>query len=720
MDDPDLGTWIYEYDVAGNLINQTDNKGNQILMSYDSLNRIKQKNSTSTNITFSYDAQYQGTLTNVSYINLSLSYTYDKRLRVIQERLNALNESFVTGMTYDSSDRILEQLLPDGEGLDYYYNLQGKLHRINGYINQTEYNAFGNPLNRTYFNDKVTEYSYYPDNARLKQIRTDSSQILNYSYDNVGNVLEINDQANNRLYSMSYDNLDRLTNVSIGAFKWVYSYDAIGNILKIVRNHSVTTAFKYEGNAHFPTIVIDFNTSVDVYREQNMNNSNKTKIFTFFLINEKNSSLQNVGWSAKFDENTINSTQDFNLSKAQNVLVIVEHNYSKGGNYRINFTSKTASELRDYEILNLLFGAEAQSLSVLNQNATNIVTEFNVKNSINELSTGWEWECNNGVTSSVPFNMSANQELLVIMEHNYSISNRTLNCIVNSTDGNQSLSLPLTYDGLEITSYNSTKIDDDSVNVKFTAENHFNPEAVSWTITTSENTYTGGPTTLNQGQTLDVSQQVDFNRGGLKAITLNVNSGNFSASYIEYYYVNWLSINDFYKTVKNATARVFDFFVTNENAKNTDSIFNTTQPIFGGNATLGENKSILVIIEEDYSQGSKQHTVKVYNSTNLENSLTDIFVIKQIEISEFETLSESDKSTVSAAVIKNNIAPLNISWQLNNSQDLISSVNNTELSTGQEAIVIIESSYSSSGIYPLKLTVNSSTYQDNETGVAVS
>ena len=119
------------------------------------------------------------------------------------------------------------------------------MHRINGYINQTEYNAFGNPLNRTYFNDKVTEYSYYPDNARLKQIRTDSSQILNYSYDNVGNVLEINDQANNRLYSMSYDNLDRLTNVSIGAFKWVYSYDAIGNILKIVRNHSVTTAFKY-------------------------------------------------------------------------------------------------------------------------------------------------------------------------------------------------------------------------------------------------------------------------------------------------------------------------------------------------------------------------------------------------------------------------------------------------------------------------------------------
>ena len=34
---------------------------------------------------------------------------------------------------------------------------------------------------------------------------------------------------------MSYDNLDRLTNVSINSLSWVYSYDAIGNILKIVR-----------------------------------------------------------------------------------------------------------------------------------------------------------------------------------------------------------------------------------------------------------------------------------------------------------------------------------------------------------------------------------------------------------------------------------------------------------------------------------------------------
>ena len=192
-------------------------------------------------------------------------------------------------------DRILETRLPDSDEFDYYYNLQAKLNRVPGYINKSEYNPFGNPLNRSYFNTKLTEYNYYTNHARLKQIKTDTTQNLNYSYDNVGNVVKIDDSANSRLYSMSYDNLDRLTNVSIGPFKWVYAYDPIGNIQKIVRNFSITTSFKFDGSlAHAPQKVITQDTGVDVYRQSNFNGSNKTKVFEFYLINEKNDTLTNV------------------------------------------------------------------------------------------------------------------------------------------------------------------------------------------------------------------------------------------------------------------------------------------------------------------------------------------------------------------------------------------------------------------------------------------
>ena len=113
--------------------------------------------------------------------------------------------------SFDSMNRIRQILEPNGRDIDIYYNHQNKINKIKGWINQSSHNAYGNPLNRTYNIAKVQQFDYYSDNARLKQIKTDTTQILNYSYDNVGNIVKINDSAQNRTYAMSYDKLDRLT-----------------------------------------------------------------------------------------------------------------------------------------------------------------------------------------------------------------------------------------------------------------------------------------------------------------------------------------------------------------------------------------------------------------------------------------------------------------------------------------------------------------------------
>ena len=694
LNDPDLGIFLYSYDMANNLIRQTNDKGDVITLSYDSLNRLLQKNSTNQTLIFSYDKQYQGTLSNLSHEsimpsgeNYTFTYEYDERMRIIKEIIHEGGDTSITGMTYDSMDRLLQSLQPNGLDLDNYYGQSGKLAKIRNFINQTNYNAFGNPLNRTYFNGKLAQQSYNSDNARLNRIQIEAIQNLQYFYDNTGNIVQLNDSANNRSYAMTYDNLDRLTNVSIGAFKWTYSFDSLGNVLKIVRNHSQTTFFKYDDSLpHAPYAVITEPTNLDVYRTTQNNDSNKTKIVQFYLVNDKNSTLNDGGWIAEFgDSNLVNSSQSFNLSTRENILVIVEHNYSRGGNYRVNLTGRASSVLSDRETLNLLFGAKAGSLTILRQNASQIITEFTAKNSLSQFSENWGWNCSNGVYSTQPFNMSADETIFIIMEHSYSTNDALLQCRVNSSDGNQSAILPLSHTGVKIEQYNSTLVDQDTLRVNFVIKNYYAPLQVNWNISAGNQMHQStSPITLNQLQTTSISQEINFTGSGLKRIDLSIGSGNFSDTYTEYYPIKWITISDYFVTLKNATSRIFDFFIRNDNLGNATTTWNASEPTLQNMTNLVGNESLLVVIEENYGQGNKQVNIKVFNGTLRDDNLLDIFKIRQIEITQFQTLHESDRNAVVSVIVKNNVNPLNLSWKLNNSQSLITPNQTLELTSGEE------------------------------------
>ncbi len=700
-----------------------DSTDNTVKIGYDGLNRIIHKNSSSEIINYSYDKQFQGTLNNITFGNSTYKYTYDDRLRVIEEKRIIDGIEFTKTYVYDSNDRLVSEIF-NGQDLDYYYSQEGKMQKIIDYINDTKYNPFGNPLNRTYFNAKLTQFDYYANNARLKQIKTDTVQILNYSYDNVGNVVGINDSVNNRTYSMSYDNLDRLTNVSIGDFKWVYNFDSLGNILKIVRNFSTTTSFKFDsGLAHAPSSVITQDTGVDVYRHTNFNTSNKTKVFEFYLINEKNSTLTNVNWSAEFgDGSLIDSNQPFNLTLNVNVLVLIEHNYTKGSDYRINFTGRSSANANDYEILRLLFGAKANDLTVIKKNGTLIVTQFSAENTINELSQNWGWNCSNGVVSTVDFNMSANQGLLVVMEHNYSLStlSHNLTCKVNSTDGNQSITLPFSFNNIAIENYNSSLKGDSGIEIQFQIKNYFDTLNVEWNITTAGQTIkSSAPIVLAQGQTTSITQEINFTTRGVKPLKITVYSGNFTDTYSENIRLYSLDILDFLNIVKNGTTRVFNFVLQNTWTSLT-AYWNVSNPVVENTVNLSNNESLIVVIEENYPQGRKEVEIRLYNQTVLEDKITEIFTIKHIGINEFETLHQNNSWAITSALVTNNINPLNISWRLDNSQYNITSTQNLELNTSDTAFIVIESNFSQSGIYPLTMLINSSDKSDNQTGVTIS
>ena len=139
---------------------------------------------------------------------------------------------FETNWEYDSWNRPQTMTYPDGEVVKYSYNLGGKITKIEGekgahsyeYVRQVGYNEFEEQIYIALGNGTKTEYQYEEDFRRLQtmQTHTPTRTIMDnvYSYDKVGNILSIENNAlkpangqkgGASLYSYTYDNHYRLT-----------------------------------------------------------------------------------------------------------------------------------------------------------------------------------------------------------------------------------------------------------------------------------------------------------------------------------------------------------------------------------------------------------------------------------------------------------------------------------------------------------------------------
>jgi RHS repeat-associated protein len=156
--------------------------------------------------------------------------------------------------TYDSLNRVTSIRYPEtsvncgtnGELVNYIYDLGGSLYQVSSvtsglYVQEIQYNAFGQRTSIRLGNWTYTNYSYDPNHFRLSDINTGGSVTLhrlNYSYDAVGNVTGITDNLNpaNNQTPFVYDELNRLTSAtgpygSGGAQATLtYAYNQIGNM----------------------------------------------------------------------------------------------------------------------------------------------------------------------------------------------------------------------------------------------------------------------------------------------------------------------------------------------------------------------------------------------------------------------------------------------------------------------------------------------------------
>ncbi len=149
-------------------------------------------------------------------------------------------ETFTASNTFDALDRVTSATAPDGQFVENGYDPGGRLTSVSvtprdgtprDVVTSIAYNARGQRESIAYANGATSTYSYEADTFRLSRLHTvgdpdgdsapDAIQDLNYLYDPAGNVVSIENAAEDALYhdgaavdpsqSFTYDALYRLT-----------------------------------------------------------------------------------------------------------------------------------------------------------------------------------------------------------------------------------------------------------------------------------------------------------------------------------------------------------------------------------------------------------------------------------------------------------------------------------------------------------------------------
>ncbi|MCT4648626.1 MAG: hypothetical protein N4A74_26800 [Carboxylicivirga sp.] len=199
-------------------------------------------------------------------------------------------------MTVDALNRPLSKTLPDGTVESYTYNKAGLLESLSSggkaYINNINYNAKGQRTLVEYGNNSSTEYFYDTNTFRVKRIKSvrngnnNSLQDLNYTYDAVGNIVEVVDNAQETTYynnapiepskKYTYDALYRLISgdgreliglakasscgymhdsvsaadaQAVHKYTQTFEYDELGNILKL--EHKTGSGASYDWTRNY-------------------------------------------------------------------------------------------------------------------------------------------------------------------------------------------------------------------------------------------------------------------------------------------------------------------------------------------------------------------------------------------------------------------------------------------------------------------------------------
>lgn len=274
---PDNGTTVFDYDQAGNMTKlktanlAASNLPDPFIVYKYQFNRLEEiiypemnGNENVSNVLYKFGAPGSGNETGRLIYQEDATgvqeFLYGNMGELINNKRvvvgpNIPTRTFTTGFEYDSWNRIQKIIYPDGENVEYAYDLGGNLVKMSGifmddtydYISQIDYDLYEQRTYLKYGNNTESFYQYTPslrrlDNLNVKTSAGDSMFNNTYGYDKVGNVTSL---VNNSTYNT--------TNFLGGTYNHVFTYDklnrldtALGNFTGYIGGKGVNNQSAYE------------------------------------------------------------------------------------------------------------------------------------------------------------------------------------------------------------------------------------------------------------------------------------------------------------------------------------------------------------------------------------------------------------------------------------------------------------------------------------------
>lgn len=249
---PDTGLTSYTYDSAGRRSSETRANGTTIAYTWDSLDRLRTRTSAGVTETFTYDEGTfgKGRLTRLNDATGQTSYTYTAAGELAQQVNNIFYTStFTTTWTYDTAGRLLAMRYPNGTSLGYSYDSVGRPSAVTSNIG----GVWSTIANRMLYQPATSElYGWSFGNGRGRGITFDTDkrvaaltspgvQGLRFDYNTTDTIQRRSDDVWGLSSSFSYNNVDRLTQVSGSIEYRVFNLDQTGNRTSVNFGYPIET-----------------------------------------------------------------------------------------------------------------------------------------------------------------------------------------------------------------------------------------------------------------------------------------------------------------------------------------------------------------------------------------------------------------------------------------------------------------------------------------------
>jgi YD repeat-containing protein len=251
---PESGTVNYtNYDNAGVLKQKTDARGTVFNYGHDGNDRLTSIQAGSEATTISYEPGSDNRQSLTVSGGVSTTFRYDAGGRM-DRRTDTLDGKppFVTNFTWDNNDNLWRVEYPSRRQVDYVYNEENQVRRVQNANTQSLYFDDGryHPSGALSFyrsgNTMSSTVTFDPQRYWVRSISAGGLMHLEYDYDGVGNVTAIRDSRPNRDQTFTYDSLDRLWTADAPNYTATFAYDAHGN-----RQTTQSNTYTYEASNPF-------------------------------------------------------------------------------------------------------------------------------------------------------------------------------------------------------------------------------------------------------------------------------------------------------------------------------------------------------------------------------------------------------------------------------------------------------------------------------------